>query len=300
MKRTIWLASYPKSGNTWLRLLLANLDQEGPVDINDIPGHGGIASSRACFDNVMLFPSGLLTHSECEQLRPTIHSAVHSMQYLDEDETPGAKPRFVKTHDAYTFTRSGEPLLAGSSGADGVILIVRDPRDVAPSLANHNGTDIDAAIEYMAKAEISLCGSRRAQPNQLRQRLLGWSGFVQSWLDQADIPVHIVRYENLKEDTFEVLRGVLEFAGVPFSIDAIQRAVRYADFDELQRQEASAGFREAPRRGANSRFFRRGVSGAWKDELTPTQLATLERDHGPVMTSLGYPLIQAPQQEYTR
>jgi len=296
LKRTIWLASYPKSGNTWLRLLLANLDQEGPVDINDIPGQG-IASSRAWFDNVTLFPSGLLTHDECEQLRPAVHSAIHSMRYLDENETPDAKLRFVKTHDGYTFTKSGEPLLAGSGGADGAVLIVRDPRDVAPSLANHNGTDIDAAIEYMAKAEISLCASRRTQPNQLRQRLLGWNGFIQSWLDQRDIPVHVVRYESLKEDTVGALRAVLEFTEVPSSDDAIQRAVRSADFDELQRQEASTGFREAPRRGTDTRFFRRGVSGAWKDELTPTQLATIECNHGPMMTSLGYPLIHAPQQE---
>ena len=46
--------------------------------------------------------------------------------------------RFVKVHDAYTLTPKGEPLLAGRRGADGAIVIVRDPRDVAPSLANHN------------------------------------------------------------------------------------------------------------------------------------------------------------------
>src|SRR5207248_10417657 len=62
LRRTFWLASYPKSGNTWFRLLVANLRQDKPVDINDLPEHSGIASARGLFDNVMLFPSGLLTH----------------------------------------------------------------------------------------------------------------------------------------------------------------------------------------------------------------------------------------------
>ena len=57
--------------------------------------------------------------------------------------------RFVKAHDAYTLTPTGEPLLAGARGADAAIVIVRDPRDVAPSLANHNGTGIDEAIAFM-------------------------------------------------------------------------------------------------------------------------------------------------------
>ncbi len=54
--KTWWLASYPKSGNTWFRLLIANLRQDAPVDINDLPRQGGIASARAWFDNAMLFP----------------------------------------------------------------------------------------------------------------------------------------------------------------------------------------------------------------------------------------------------
>jgi len=52
-------------------------------------------------------------------------------------------------HDAYTLTPKGEPLLGGRRGADGAIVIVRDPRDLAPSLANHNRVDIDNAIMLM-------------------------------------------------------------------------------------------------------------------------------------------------------
>ena len=63
----------------------------------------------------------------------------------------------MKAHDAYTLTPKGEPLLAGARGADGAIVIVRDPRDVAPSLANHNRSSIDDAIAFMNDKNAGFC-----------------------------------------------------------------------------------------------------------------------------------------------
>ncbi len=144
MTRTIWLASYPKSGNTWLRMLIANLSakDDTPVDINDLPERGGIASARGPFDYLTLIDSGLLTHDEIDALRPRVYEELASGAQDDEYDAVEAPPpvRFVKVHDAYTLTPTGEPLLAGARGADGAIVIVRDPRDVAPSLASHSGT----------------------------------------------------------------------------------------------------------------------------------------------------------------
>ena len=74
MTRTIWLASYPKSGNTWLRMLLANLSsKDTPADINDLPERGGIASARGPFDHLTLIDSGLLTFDEIDALRPRVY-----------------------------------------------------------------------------------------------------------------------------------------------------------------------------------------------------------------------------------
>ena len=296
MRRTCWLASYPKSGNTWFRMLVANLGQEKPVDINDLPERGGIASARAWFDNAMLFPSGLLTHEECDQLRPRVYEARAQGTEVgdpEEQDTRIGEARFAKTHDAWTHTRSGEPLLGGRKGADGAILIVRDPRDVAPSLANHNNQTLDEAIGFMANARACFCGVTDRQPNQLRQQLPTWSGYNASWLDQTDLPIHLVRYEDLHSETVEVVRGAMAFAGIEVSRQEAEQAARFADFDELKKQEAERGFREAPRTLPGGGFFRRGVSGAWNDELTPGQVARIEADHAAMMARLGYPLSGA-------
>ena len=81
--RTVWLASYPKSGNTWFRMLVANLRQPAPVDINDLPETGGIASARVWFDHTMLFESGLLTHEETDALRPLVYAEIKRNRMIE-------------------------------------------------------------------------------------------------------------------------------------------------------------------------------------------------------------------------
>lgn len=296
MTRTIWLASYPKSGNTWFRLLVANLSAKDgkPVDINNLPERGGIASAREPFDHLLLIDSGLLTHDEADALRPRVYEELARGEDDDEyDDAQAAPPvRFVKVHDAYTLTPKGEPLLAGRRGADAAIVIVRDPRDIAPSLAHHNDSSIDAAIKFMNQKQASFGGGKTRQMSQFRQRLPGWNGHIASWLGQSDIPVHLIRYEDLTADTAGTFAAALDFAGFPADRAQIAGATGFACFAQAQAQEREKGFRELPRWG-DMRFFRRGEVGGWRDELTPEQVARIEADHGPMMLRLGYELSAA-------
>jgi sulfotransferase family protein len=295
--RTVWLASFPKSGNTWLRMLLANLSarDDAPVDINDLPEQRRIASAREPFDDLTLIDSSLLTHDEIDALRPRVYEELAGGAAEDDDDEPAdaSAVRFVKVHDAYTLTPKGEPLLAGARGAERAIVIVRDPRDVAPSLASHRGTGIDEAIAFMSDSEAGFCAGTGRQHSQLRQKLHGWSGHIASWLAQGDIPVHLIRYEDLQADTFGTLRGILDFAGRLASEDDMRRAVEFAGFDQLRQQEQDNGFREAPR-WTGGDFFRRGKTGGWRDELTAEQAARIEAEHAAMMRRLGYELSSTP------
>lgn len=290
MKRTFWLASYPKSGNTWLRMLIGALAVEpgGALDINALPQQSGIASGRDAFERVTFIDSDLLTHGEIDRLRPRVYEELaRGVCDEDDDDCSSLPARFVKAHDAYVSTPEGEPLLAGARGADGAILIVRDPRAVAPSLANHVGATIDEAIALMCDSGFCFCGKTDRLHPQFRQKLLDWSDHAASWLDQSDLPVHLLRYEDLSADTPAALRRVLDFAGLSFSDDTIRRAVALASFTEMRRQEQERGFREAPKRHA-AQFFRRGQTDAWREELTATQAERVEREHAAMMRQLGY------------
>lgn len=117
------------------------------------------------------------------------------------------------------------------------------------------------------------------------QPLLGWSGHVTSWLDQTDVPVHTVSYEDLQADTAGAFAGALEFLGETAGRERLLRAVRHARFRELQRQESQSGFRE---RLSAAPFFRRGQAGAWREELTAEQARRIEDGNRAVMQRLGY------------
>lgn len=296
MPRPFWLASYPKSGNTWFRLVVANLHgaQDTPADINNLPERGGIASARQPFDNILLIESGILTHEEVDRMRPMLHRYMAQedesdfadpLQVSEEEDRVDTKVGLVKVHDSYARTDRAEPLMGGAQAAGGAIVIVRDPRDVAPSLANHSARAIDRAIADMADPGFSFCAGTNDQPNQLRQRMLSWSEWHASWLDQTDIPVHLVRYEDMQADPVETIGAALEFAGRPASREALARAVDLARFDRLQSMEAEAGFREAPR---GRTFFRKGIAGGWRTDLSAEQVARIESDHADMMARLGY------------
>jgi hypothetical protein len=238
---TIWLASYPKSGNTWLRMLIANLSStEAPVDIN------ALASGETDGNELAI---GV---------------------------------RFVKVHDAYR--RPPNAVLA-DRGANGAIIIVRDPRDVAASLAAHKSSSVDEAIALMGGPDEA---SSTSTHQQLREKLLHWSSHVASWLEQKDIPVHLIRYEDLLLDAVTSFRRALRFAGFAAGDDVIRRAVAYSTFEQLQKQESTHGFREA--QPCAGHFFRRGIAGSWRSELTEAQVARIEVHHGAMTQRLGYKL----------
>jgi hypothetical protein len=291
--RTFWLASYPKCGNTWLRMMIGALARpdDRELDINEVSQGDGIASARRSFEYHTLIASDLLTCDEVDRLRPAVHAALAEGAHDEENETAareaGAATRFVKTHDAYTRLADGSALLGGVRGADGAVLIVRDPRDVASSIANHSGFGLDRAIEELCDPAFALCAEPDRLAVQVRQRLLGWSGFAESWLTQTDLPVLLVRYEDMIADSARALGRVMAFVGDPQAPEAVAKAAALADFARLQRQEAESGFREAPPQ-ATAGFFRRGEAGAWRDELTPEQARRIEAAHCDMMRRLGY------------
>ena len=287
--RTVWLASYPKSGNTWIRILIANLNAPRgvPVAINDLSADRSLASAREPFDHFLLIDSGLLTHEEIDSLRPRLYEELARRQFPG---SAGDHIHFAKVHDAYTHITQGEPLLAGAHGAAAAIVIVRDPRDIALSLANHRGTTVDDAIAFLNDANAEFSGELDGSSRQLRQKLFSWSQHVASWLEQRDIPTHLVRYEDLVADTAGVFRGLLSFAGASAADDAIDCAVRFSQFALLQQQERESGFFEAPHPFRGSVFFRRGRPGGWRDELMPGQLARIEAEHAAMMRRLRYQL----------
>jgi sulfotransferase family protein len=290
MTEQVWLASYPKSGNTWMRALIGALalPRGAAFDLRTSISMGGNANSRPHFEDATLLDSGLFTFDEIDRLRPR----VHRFPIRDDGAASPLGARFVKVHDAYLSNADGAALLGGPEACAKAIVIVRDPRDIAPSLASHHRSSIDAAIAVMADADSQTADRPDRQVNQLRQRLSSWSGHVLSWLEQSDIEVCRVRYEDLAADPAGELLRAMAFAGIDVSGEHAASAARAANFSALQAQEARWGFAERPPRV--EAFFRRGQVGGWRSELTAEQTLRIEAAHGPVMQRLGYEVTASP------
>ena len=269
----VWLASYPKSGNTWLRLALQSLLHGGQeIDFRARPVFAPIAASRSDLETVLDAPAGELTDDEAEVLRPRLYEA---------QKQAAAAPLYRKVHDACRWTAAGEPLFAPAVTRQ-TVYIVRDPRDVAVSLAHHTGRSIDQAITLMADPQATF---GLADRRQLRQVLTGWSGHVDSWLGHGPALL-LLQYEEMLADPVAALGRVAHHLGLEVSGGDLARAAEATRFERLQAAEDRDGFRESP--AAGRRFFRQGIAGGWRAALTPAQAQRIVADHGAVMDRLGY------------
>ena len=274
----ILLASYPKSGNTWVRAVLDSVMRGGgAVDINNRLAGTANAADRSMFDRVMGIESSDLTEDEIAQTRP--------LPWRLAQAGDGAA-RMVKIHDALLAPRPGCPLPFPPERIEAVVHVARDPRDVAVSFAHHFGTSIDEAIRWMGDSTTTLDRVGGGLPEQLPQFLSSWSANVESWLDATAIRVHPMRYEDMHADPQGSFAAVAAFLGLDADAATIERAAAAARFDTLRAQEDSVGFRE--REPHMDRFFRRGIVGGWRDSLTPAQAERIVADHSRVMGRLGY------------
>ncbi len=270
----LWLSSYPKSGSTWLRAYLANLfrNPEKPIPINELP-------KFALGDNFLLHYEKLsgkkaedLSPEEIASLRPRVHEWFATFR---------SDTVLVKTHNACVIA-GGQPLITPSATA-GAVYVVRNPLDVAPSLAHHFQMTIQWAVDI-------ICNERHALPavkGQIEQILLSWSSHVESWTRTPFKRLHVMRYEDMVAKPFKTFGALSKFFGFPHDPERIKKAIKFSSFRELKSQEKKGGFVEARPDGEAS-FFRDGKAGGWRKVLTEAQVAQLIEAHRKVMTEHGY------------
>lgn len=277
MSGIYWLASYPKSGNTWFRVFLSNLGRNTPtpIAINRIDAKFN-ASNRQLFDDITGITAADLSYEEVERLRPRVYE--HIAQEAKE-------PIFMKIHDAYTYTTDGDPLISHNATL-GTIYFIRNPLDVAVSFAYHSACDINIIIDLMADDSHAFCAKPSRLHNQLRQKLLSWRKHVLSWVDTSGLRIHVMRYEDMKLQPFQTFMDAVRFVGLQNTSEQIRKALIFSSFEELQRQEQLWGFREKHPKASS--FFNQGKIGSWRENLTLQQINRLTRDHADVMLRFGY------------
>lgn len=276
-KNIVWLVSYPKSGNTWFRMFLANYLRNTltPVSLEEIE-NTPIASNAENFEDIIGFNPFELHEEEVDLYRPEMY------RYLSENEETETGILYKKTHDSYTMNADNVALFP-TEVSKAAIYFVRNPLDVCVSCANHSTTKIEHAVHFLQNEKSQLGGKKTGQ---LRQLMLSWKNHVKSWQQQDQIPVHIVRYEDMKQDPINTFGSIIQFLGLEYDLERLKRAIINSDFKLLQQMEQEKGFKEKMQKCES--FFWKGKTGNYREHLNEVQIQQLVAYHYDTMKEFGY------------
>lgn len=273
MGALIWLASYPKSGNTWMRTFLHNLFANGsqPVDLNRLDDFCLGVSHAPWYKRYTSTPPQNMTNEEAARYRMAVQ---RDFTEVFPDSV------FVKTHH-FLGERDGVPLHNMDVTA-GAIYIVRNPLDVVLSMVPHFGVSLDEAIAILADEN---AGTRPSDAH-VPEHYASWSTNVKSWTQAPNPQLLVLRYEDLLDKPRANFKRVVNFLGLKPSSERLERAIRFSSFKVLKAQEEKGGFKERPT--ISKAFFREGKKEQWRSKLTPEQVRRIISDHREQMERFDY------------
>jgi hypothetical protein len=268
----IWLASYPKSGNTWLRCFFSALFYEEKFDLNNL-AFGELFANQAMFS--MLVKKNIADFDE--------HGLeIERRKVLDFYLKTKPSPYLLKIHDQYRLSKHDKLPVFHVKRPTAAIYIVRHPFDVTLSFSRYLGVSIDEIMDrFLCKAGATIYMKYRF-PRQIGT----WQEHVMSWKAQTEIPVIFVRYEDLKMNLFEHFKKILAFLDLDFSNDKIRAAIEKSEFQTLKDMELKGGFRE--RILENVPFFHSAKSDKGAEALTHSQKQKIIEQNEYAMKSYGY------------
>jgi aryl sulfotransferase len=276
-KQLILIASYPKSGNTWVRLVLQGIiDASRAGNVNAVDGGFYGVQRRQLFDELAPANAADLTPAEIDDFLPSVNTVLTRMLEA---------PAILKTHELVRRNRAGA-WIYDPEQIQAVLHIVRHPFDVAVSFAHHMGWTAEQAVGHMGSPfRFSSQDYRLSLPfpepvGTWSDNVLGWTNLGQPYRCLT------VRYEDLLLDSMQSFHRISVFAGFEVTEFELQRAVDAASFDKLQAQEAAKGFRERPT--TSPQFFRAGKTLSWEGALSEDLQRRISNRHAEAMHRFGY------------
>ena len=279
----IWIASYPKSGNTWLRSLISSyyFTQDGSFNQNKLKFIDQFPTQK------------YLDFFSYEKKIPgeTAKHWIKAQRKINSQK----KIRFFKTHsflgsfNNYEFTNKDNTL--------GAIYIVRDPRNVITSLKNHYDMNYDDAFNFIKSERKFIYDYNKKDDYSDFQIISSWEKNYQSWKDNKIFPIKFIRYEDLDKETFGVFKSVIEFinslsgGNKSFNREKAINVINSNSFKNLKSFEKANGFIESINSKKNKKkipFFYLGPKNDWKKILKKDIKDNIEKKFDQSLKDLNY------------
>ena len=258
----IWIASYPKSGNTWLRALISSY----------------YYSNNGLFEKKLLNYTGQFPEKshfkdfdyDQTKITGTCKFWIEAQNIINKEK----KINFLKTHnifgssDGHSFTNKNTSL--------GCLYIVRDPRNVITSLKNHYELSYEDSFKFMISEKKYIFDFHKFNDFSDFQFISSWEKNYQSWRNQKEIPIKFIKYEDLAEKTFSIFEEIIEFINVitknenVVNKSKLKNAIKSTEFNKLKKIEETEGFAEAvlsQNKQKKINFFQLGPNNKWHNIL---------------------------------
>ncbi len=289
-KNIFWISSYPKSGNTWLRLIFYGvfLSKDGKIDnlniLNKIPKLDTYENFKF-IKNISLNDYNKIFKNNDYNEEATI---TLSKYWLEAQKRIKIKQKFnfFKTHNARLKFKNY--FYTDDSTTKGFIYIVRDPRDIVISYSKHLNKDTNSTIKFILTNNI--LGNQKTE-NKMPEFIYNWKGHYRSWKTFVKVPNLIIRYEDLLYNIDYEINKIIDFFYKNYNIEVenkkekIKNIIESTKFENLQNIENKTGFAE---KSEHSNFFRIGKKNQWSNQLTENQKSIIEKYCKKEMIELKY------------
>ena len=275
----IWIASYPKSGNTYLRSFISSyfFSKKGKFDFNLLL-------------NVLQFPSVKFT-------KKNLNSKLEASQnwiYNQKQFFSGENIHFIKTHN--TLDQYEGNNFTSKNLSLGAIYIVRDPRNLITSMTHHYSLNYDEAYKKLIDQNASLL-ERSLENDFSNFTFLGsWSSHYKSWKNSKDFETLFLKYEDLENNKYETFKKIVQFINnlkkkkISINEKKLLNSIKSTNFSNLRNKEENEGFEESvySKSGEKKRFFNLGFNNRWQKILPKNILLKLNNNLQNDLNDLGY------------
>ena len=254
-----WIASYPKSGNTWLRALLSSYYYSDDGFFN-----------QRLLDNIDQFPEKTYFSDfnyDPKNIIDTSKFWIKAQEKINRDN----KLKFLKTHNIlgeinkFSFTDKKNSI--------GGLYIVRDPRNVITSIQNHFELNKDDALNFMLDDKKFIYDFRKKNDFSDFQFISSWEKNYKTWITQKNIPIKLIKYEDLNNSTYEIFKEIINFIEKTLgtyrklNIPKIKNSIYSTSFEKMKNIENKDGFNESVLSKNDPKkipFFHLGPKNDWK------------------------------------
>ena len=255
----IWISSYPKSGNTYLRSFLSSYyySDNGKFDFDQLV-------------NIHQFPS-----IKFSKIKPTSKEEASKYWIFNQNNFfDKNKLNLVKTHNCLLpykenkFTSKNETI--------GAIYIVRDPRNVITSITHHYSLSYEKALENMLDEDCSLLEKSFDQDFSNFTYLNSWSNHYKSWKNNLNFETLFIKYEEIENNKEEIFKKIIFFIekvskrNSKFNEKKFLNSIKSTNFSNLKNKELNEGFEESVysrKIGKKINFFNLGFNNRWQKLL---------------------------------